>query len=354
MPDLLKKIVGQALFIGYFCFSTVWMLLWVAIGIPFFILNPLGLSSIAAKVHRQIYKIVYLPYHWWMVYAIRCLTVTAYGDMPRQEDALIFMNHIAQIDFAPIFTIGHAVDMQSSLRVFAKQSIMWIPGIGQILWMIGAVFIKRQWEADKARIDECFAHLLAGDNPFWLMSFVEGTRRTPAKAAEAQAFAKKRGLPFTPNHTLVPRIKGAAATLAAMRERKPWIYDVTLWYGDSSGPHPIDIIPLLSLERTADMHALFNREPFPEHLFEGPEDEYEKRVGMYLYKLWDRKERDISYFIKHGRFQRPLLDVPKEALSLANSATLPANAELVTERKTSVNKAAGGKGGASNVVRRVK
>jgi hypothetical protein len=67
--------------------------------------------------------------------------------------------------------------------------------------------------------------------PLWLVSFVEGTRITPAKLERSQNYAEATGLE-PPNHVLIPRTKGFVASVQALRQSLDAVYDVTIGYPD--------------------------------------------------------------------------------------------------------------------------
>ncbi|KAK9015222.1 hypothetical protein V6N11_006339 [Hibiscus sabdariffa] len=63
--------------------------------------------------------------------------------------------------------------------------------------------------------------------PFWLIIFVEGTRLSPDKLLEAQAFASSKGYPI-PKNVLIPKTKGIVTAVQNLRSFVPAIYDVTI------------------------------------------------------------------------------------------------------------------------------
>jgi len=70
--------------------------------------------------------------------------------------------------------------------------------------------------ADKANILSTFRVLRSRKLPFWMLSFVEGTRATPKKITEGQEYSKERNLPVFKN-LLVPRTKGFVAMVTGLR-----------------------------------------------------------------------------------------------------------------------------------------
>ena len=129
--------------------------------------------------------------------------------------------------------------MMGFCRFFAKKSIMYVPGIGQGIYLLGFVFLSRNWNADAEKINKTFESLRNLNVPFWLISHLEGTRFSPKKVANSQQFAKKHDLPLL-NHVLLPRYKGFVATLKGLRTdpKVKAVYDFTVVYNDgNSVPH---------------------------------------------------------------------------------------------------------------------
>jgi 1-acyl-sn-glycerol-3-phosphate acyltransferase len=97
---------------------------------------------------------------------------------------------------------------------------------------LDCLFVKRDWAQDRANIHRLFDRYKAHRIPVCVVSFLEGTRITPAKLAAAREYAKERGL-YLPSHTLVPRTKGFVATIAGLRDHLDAVYDLTIRYGDA-------------------------------------------------------------------------------------------------------------------------
>jgi hypothetical protein len=105
---------------------------------------------------------------------------------------------------------------------------------GWFWWMLNFIFLKRDYEKDKKKIQAQLKSLVEkakqySTGNFWLMIFPEGTCLKPKKLAQAQAFSKEKGLPVF-NHCLVPRIKGLQASIDGVRDAVDGILDVTVGY----------------------------------------------------------------------------------------------------------------------------
>lgn len=175
------------------------------------------------------------PAFWWGLcdlaakHTHRIKFVVTGDDLPRNENALLIANHQQLTDVLALFPIARVRGRLGDLKWFAKESLRHIPGVGWGLTLIGCVFLKRDWFADKARIERTFQQLIESRIPYWLISFVEGTRITPEKLRKSREHAVKRGL-VPPNYTLVPRVKGFAASVQGLSGSAAAVYDVTIGY----------------------------------------------------------------------------------------------------------------------------
>jgi 1-acyl-sn-glycerol-3-phosphate acyltransferase len=134
-------------------------------------------------------------------------------------------------DVMVILCFGRRVGRIGDLKWFVKDPVKWVPGPGWGMKFLDCVYVKRDWAKDADSIRRVFGKYVQERIPISLVSFLEGTRRTPAKQARAVAFAEKRGLE-PPRHTLVPRTKGFLATLDGLGDHLDAVYDMTIVYPD--------------------------------------------------------------------------------------------------------------------------
>jgi 1-acyl-sn-glycerol-3-phosphate acyltransferase len=105
----------------------------------------------------------------------------------------------------------------------------YVPGPGWGMRFLDCIFVKRNWNADKASIVSTFKTIVDHNIKIWLVSFLEGTRITDSKLYQAKEYAKKQNI-TEPNHVLIPRTKGFIATVAGLREHVDSVIDVTICY----------------------------------------------------------------------------------------------------------------------------
>lgn len=166
--------------------------------------------------------------------------VTLTGDqLPDGEDAIVFCNHQSMSDIMVIVCIARRAKTVGSMKWLVKDVVKYVPGVGWGMLFLDCVFLKRNWADDEKNIKATFSRIVDNKLPVWLVSFPEGTRITPEKKAQAQAFAEKRGMPV-PQAVMLPRPKGFAASVIGLREHVKAVYSITIKYeGGARGIWPL-------------------------------------------------------------------------------------------------------------------
>lgn len=198
-----------------------------------FLLLPLSRRAVR-RINRWCARSIW---GMWVLMAERQnkIEVRVTGDaiLPR-ENALVLANHQSMTDVLLLLCLGWRARRLGDLKWFVKRAVQYVPGPGVGMWLLDCIFLDRDWLKDRGNIDRLFRKYKAESIPLFLVSFLEGTRLTPKKLADAQAFAKERGQ-YVPRHTLVPRTKGFVFTMSGLRDHLDAVYDVTIGY-DSSPP----------------------------------------------------------------------------------------------------------------------
>ena len=172
---------------------------------------------------------------WWgscvsVVQRVWGYRIVVTGDpVPMREDAVVVANHQQMPDITLLMHFARTKERLGDLKFFVKHNIKYVPGVGWGMVFLDCLFVRRSWSNDRASIEATFSRVVNDRVPIWLVSFVEGTRIRPHKLAAAQAFAAERGQP-EPQHVLIPRTKGFAATVIGLRGHVGAIYDVTIGY----------------------------------------------------------------------------------------------------------------------------
>lgn len=215
------------------------------------------------------------------------------GDiLPAQENAFVLSNHQAMADIPALLALAHRQGRTGDTKWFVKDPLKWVPGVGWGLVFLDCIFVKRNWIADRDRVLATFARLRESGFSFWVISFLEGTRATPAKRKRSQEFAARQGLPHL-THLLLPRTKGFVATLDGLSPRIEAVYDVTIGYVGA----PPSLFRLLA--RTREVHLAVRRYP----LASLPATSVGR--AQWATDLYVAKDAAMGEFLRTGRLIAP-------------------------------------------------
>jgi 1-acyl-sn-glycerol-3-phosphate acyltransferase len=213
------------------------------------------------------------------------------GDpLPYRENAFVLSNHQAMADIPFIVILARRCGRAGDLKWFVKDPLKWMPGIGWGMLFLDCLFVKRNWTADRERVMSVFARLRDHRSPFWVISFLEGTRATPAKIQRSRAFAAKAGLPAL-QHVLNPRSKGFTATLEGLDRDVEAVYDVTIGY-----PGPPPTLTQLFFGGRGAVHLHVRRYPAREL----PRESGERVRWVNL--RFEEKDQLLAHFYRAGSF----------------------------------------------------
>ncbi len=122
------------------------------------------------------------------------------------------------------------------LKFFTKKQLIWVPGVGLAMKLLGFPYVRRFSRDEIARdpslialdrdaIDQACAGFM--ERPSSVLNFLEGTRYTKAKHANQES-------PY--RHLLKPKAGGFAMVNQALQHRLNGVVDVTITYPTSSAP----------------------------------------------------------------------------------------------------------------------
>ncbi len=220
----------------------------ISLGYLVFVLNSIQALSIlvypfrpslARRMNRWCARSIW---GWWVIQAesTNQTHIRFSGDpIPARENAFVVANHQSVVDVLVLICLAWRLRRLGDVKWFVKDIVRYIPGFGFGMQMLDCVFVKRDWTKDVDHIQRLFEKYRANDIPMFLVSFLEGTRKTAAKYEAAVEFAKSRNM-YVPAHTMVPRTKGFSATVAGLRDHLDAVYDVTIGYEGDPAPSLID------------------------------------------------------------------------------------------------------------------
>jgi 1-acyl-sn-glycerol-3-phosphate acyltransferase len=213
------------------------------------------------------------------------------GDaLSSEENVFLIANHQAMADIPVVVTVARRSHRQQDVKWFVKDPLKWLPGIGWGMLFMDCVFVKRNWAEDKAKVLATFARLRQSEFPFWMVSFLEGTRMHPHKLAKSQAFATRHGLQPL-QHLLLPRTRGFEATLSGLEGKLNALYDCTIAY-EGKAPNLWELFV-----KVRKIHVHVRR--FPVSAI--PLDDAGR--GLWVNELYRQKDALLAGFAKNGNFQ---------------------------------------------------
>lgn len=129
--------------------------------------------------------------------------------------------------------------MHGHLYIILKESIKYIPILGQGMMLYGFIFLSRKWAKDKERFSYRLKKLnsshsgpMSGSHtldPMWLLIFPEGTNLSANGRVSSKKWADKNHIEDM-RHTMLPRSTGLSYCLAELKDTVDWMYDCTVGY----------------------------------------------------------------------------------------------------------------------------
>eukprot|EP00667_Euglena_gracilis_P011549 EG_transcript_11806 len=251
---------------------------------------------------------------WWCVW--RGLDVEFYGDVGALKalegrSKVVLCNHRSLTDSMAMALLIETFASVAFLRAFIKRALALQPIVGWFYCLLNFVSVHRNFEKDAPSIKRQLGKLAsaAARDPlgqFWLLIYPEGTRLNPGKLAEAQAYARSKGLP-PPRHTLMPRLKGLQVTLPMVRGEVDAVVDVTLGYPEERPDR--SVCPALSTlvfggGRRWTVQAFVRVIPIAEV------PQQPKEMEEWVLALFAAKDERLEELRTTGRFPGPKLAAP--------------------------------------------
>ena len=208
----------------------------------------------------------------------------------RDASYLVVVNHQSWVDIPVLQRVF--LGRIPFLRFFLKKELLWVPVLGAAWWALDFPFLKRHSRDVLERKPEKRGEDLETTRracarfrnvPVSILSFVEGTRFTPAKRASSGSVFR---------HLLPPKTGGLAFTAAAMGPALRSLLDVTIVY---SGGRPTfwDLI-----SRGIPEVVVRGRElPIPPEWFSGDyqgDAAFRERLQADLRRIWEEKDALIE------------------------------------------------------------
>ena len=197
-------------------------------------------SILSIPVSKKFFRRIntFLAGSWWSsaewVMRKSGIDVVISGDtLFPKENIILISNHQGMSDIPVLFKLAKEMKQIDHMKWFIKDVIKYVPGIGWGMLFLDGLFLKRNWDKDKQKIEGTFKKFFKDNIPIWLILFPEGTRFRPEKLKLMERIAKSKKLP-PPSHVLLPRAKGFTASVQGLRGHCKAVLDATIIYEDSA------------------------------------------------------------------------------------------------------------------------
>jgi len=170
------------------------------------------------------------------------------------------------------------------LKFFIKHELLYVPIMGLAWWALDFPFMRRKGGASAKKDLETARKACEKFRviPTSVISFMEGTRYTPAKAKATQTPYK---------HLLKPKTGGIGMALETMGEMFEGLVDVTIVY-----PHGVPTFVDLLTGRVDDVIVNVRMVPIPKHLLVNEQGEPPPRSALqaWINEMWAVKDAEID------------------------------------------------------------
>lgn len=153
---------------------------------------------------------------------------------------IICSNHLGTMDYFLIHELARKKGNLNFLKYLLKDSLFWIPILGQGMYIGGFCFLSRNFIKDKIKIKNWVNLFKKSSLPIWPIIYPEGTRITPQKKALADEFCRKNNYPIM-EYTLFPRKKGFDIIKKEFRGYADEVLSLTLFFNGKKVPTLFDI-----------------------------------------------------------------------------------------------------------------
>lgn len=155
------------------------------------------------------------------------------------ERLVMIANHQVYTDWIYLWWFAYTNSMHGRIFIILKESLKYIPIVGQGMMLYGFIFMARKWVSDKPRLEYRLQKLKSQHSgsksgqpkydPMWLLIFPEGTNLSINTKRKSDEFGAKQGYPSF-NHQILPRSTGLFFCLQQLRGTVDWVYDSTIAY----------------------------------------------------------------------------------------------------------------------------
>ncbi|KAL4227365.1 Lysocardiolipin acyltransferase 1 [Mactra antiquata] len=205
----------------------------------FVVFSPLFITVFALKLQCARWIVDTVISSWFALAVatyefIYGVNIVINGDVSRMDkycSSLIIMNHRTRLDWLFYFSVQARYCSLRRFIISLKDGLRYAPGAGWAMQAKQFIFLRRNWEEDKVRIENGLKHFSHVNYNPQLLLFPEGTDFTPYTRSKSKEYAKKNDLPDY-EFVLHPRTTGFVSVLGFMKNYNDLkqIVDVTIGY----------------------------------------------------------------------------------------------------------------------------
>jgi 1-acyl-sn-glycerol-3-phosphate acyltransferase len=208
-------------------------------------------------------------------------------DLSRERWYMVISNHQTWTDIVLLQTnlFGHI----PPIKFFTKHQLLWIPFLGQAMWMLGFPYVRRMNRAQIAKnpkklksdrnatLDACERFR---SHPTTVLNFLEGTRFTEEKHARQRARFE---------HLLNPKIGGLSYVMSGLNNHLHKLVDITISYPNGA-PTFWEFMQGLS----PDVNMLIQCRTIPSEARNHNDSEQRKILAPWIEDLWREKDQRLA------------------------------------------------------------
>ncbi|KAI9924374.1 hypothetical protein ASPWEDRAFT_100902 [Aspergillus wentii DTO 134E9] len=245
------------------------------------------------------------------------IQLTADGRLSTQfpERLVMISNHQVYTDWIYLWWIAYTNQMHGHIFIILKESLKYIPILGQGMTFYGFIFMARKWLSDKPRLQHRLEKLKTRHlgsksgspqfDPMWLLIFPEGTNLSINTKRRSDEYGHKQGVPPL-KHELLPRSTGLFFCLQQLRGTVDWVYDCTVAYeGPPKGSYPDKYFTLRSTYLQGRPPTSVNMHWRRFAVADIPLDD-QKEFDAWLRARWTEKDQLLDECFETGRFPTEL------------------------------------------------
>lgn len=231
------------------------------------------------------------------------------------ERLVMISNHQVYTDWIYLWWIAYSNMMHGHIFIILKESLKYIPIIGQGMTFYGFIFMARKWLSDKPRLQHRLEKLktqhIGSDSgapkydPMWLLIFPEGTNLSINTKRRSDAYGAKNGFPPL-KHQVLPRSTGLFFCLQQLRGTVEWVYDCTVGYeGPPKGSYADKYFTLRSTYVQGRPPTSVNMYWRRFAVSDIPLDD-QQEFDAWLRARWTEKDELLDEYFETGRFPSAL------------------------------------------------